>query len=356
VQGGAHPRFRRIIVRLSRSEKGWPQLAPSRRPIPRTNASSAAVLRPARLGGAPRGARDSSRPRCLAQSRDRHPEAATNFPGEAGTAAREPPRKGRRSNGSRARSGARLDLTFWFLPQKMLGVAQRVRAGAFAGSIRFKSGITSKSRSTDTSTWTCEFFITAAYSASRAPRPACASRKVAGFEDVEGCDGEDLGDQLGRRAYGAGGVRHAHAARPDVQHLLEDLAAGDAVELALSDGLKDVAAPRTMRAIGTEGVQEDVRVEDEPSHAGPRVPAQNAPIGLGGHGRRRRDTGHELRHGSDQRRRHHGFGRGARAPRTRAAPCRASKLGADRGERRLNWNARLSPSSSDQARACSVKG
>jgi hypothetical protein len=77
-------------------------------------------------------------------------------------------------------------------------------------------------------------------------------QEAASFDDVVSCDGEGLGDQLGRGANGACGVGHAHAARPNVQDLLEDLAASDAVELSLSDGLKDVTARRSMRAITTD--------------------------------------------------------------------------------------------------------
>lgn len=160
-------------------------------------------------------------------------------------------------------------------------------------------------------------------------------QEAAGVENVVGRDGKDLRDQAGRGANGACGVGHVHTARPDVEDLLQDLAAGDAVELSLSDGLKDVAAGSAVWAIGTEGVQKDVRVDEEPSHGGPRVPASERSNrakaslvsleiarrrALGGHDRRRRDIGHEPRHGSDRQRKHHGCGRGVRAQRTRAAP------------------------------------
>ena len=67
------------------------------------------------------------------------------------------------------------------------------------------------------------------------------------FEHVVRRDGEHLGNELCRSANGGRRVCHVHATRADVQNLLQDLAAGDALELALADALENGATGGPVR-------------------------------------------------------------------------------------------------------------
>src|SRR5690606_16682493 len=112
--------------------------------------------------------------------------------------------------------------------------------------------------------------------------------QAAGLQDVEARHGKYLGDEVGRGADGTGRVLHADSPGSDVQDLLQDLAARDALQLSLADGLQHGATGVPVRAFSADGVEKHVGVNEDPAHGAPRAlvseaatPATAPPEGRG---------------------------------------------------------------------------
>ena len=151
------------------------------------------------------------------------------------------------------------------------------RFSASAGSTRLSILRTSKSRSTDTSTPMCEFFITATCKASRTPRFGWESRRPqASNVSLNGYRQYVCHDASGG-ARGSGCIFHVDTARSDVNNLLQHLAARNAVECTSPDGGKHLPTRFSIGSVTTNCVEKNIGVKKHSCHGDLRVPSSQLP-------------------------------------------------------------------------------
>lgn len=101
--------------------------------------------------------------------------------------------------------------------------------------------------------------------------------KTTGLEHVFSGYGQYVRNQTCGCAHGVRGVSYVHATRANVQDFLKDLAARDAVQLALPNGLEHGARGVTVWPVAADGVEEDIRIKEYPSHGAPRALVSEPP-------------------------------------------------------------------------------